>query len=125
MGIHLDSAHLSNRSFTKSQFQDKLNFFRVAQPTPKSRMLRASSIGEDLESGLGDPPPGITAASSYLLFNSSTNPYRSHRKFDPLDAPTRRVAEEAEQPSVLEDAPASLGGDELVNRLVPKSYAYW
>ena len=80
---------------------------------------------EELESGLGDPPPGITAASSYLLFNSSTNPYRTHRKFDPLDAPGRRVAEELEPSNMLEDAPASLGGSELVNRLVPKSYAYW
>ena len=80
---------------------------------------------EELESGLGDPPPGITAASSYLLFNSSTNPYRSHRKFDPLDAPTRRIVEESEPTNMLEDAPASLGGSELVNRLVPKSYAYW
>ena len=80
---------------------------------------------EELESGLGDPPQGVKAGSSYLLFNSSTNPYRSHRKVDPLDAPTRRALEESEPTDKLEDAPASLGGSELVNRLVPKSYAYW
>ena len=97
----------------------------MAKPTQKSRMLRAYSLEEDLESGLGEPPAGITAASSYLLFNSSTNPYRSHRKFDPLDAPTRRVAEDTEPNNLLEDAPASLGSSELVNRLVPKSYSYW
>ena len=87
-------------------------------------MLRTHSVEEDLESGLGDPPQGITAASSYLLYNSSTNPYRSHTKFDPLDAPSRKVAEDTELVDHLEDAPASLGGSELVNRLVPKSYSY-
>ena len=87
-------------------------------------MLRSHSVEEDLECGLGDPPQGITAASSYLLYNSSTNPYRSHTKFDPLDAPNRKLAEDSEPADLLEDAPASLGGAELVNRLVPKSYSY-
>ena len=89
-------------------------------------MIKAYSVGEDLEGSLGDPPSGIKAASSYLLFNSSTNPYQSHHKEEPLELGRRTGAGE-ETPLTEEDEEGptvNLGGTELLNRLLPTSYAY-
>ncbi|XP_055693901.1 WASH complex subunit 1 [Lutzomyia longipalpis] len=101
------------------RLQDKLHFYHV-------RKVENSS-GVSLPEGLGAPPDNIESINSFLLFNTTENPYEHYKKVDPLSGTIRTTSSSTaieDESQKMEAAPLSISNRNAQPKKVPENFFY-
>ncbi|XP_059622606.1 WASH complex subunit 1 [Phlebotomus argentipes] len=101
------------------RLQDKLHFYHVRKVEDKT--------GDVIPEGLGAPPRNIESVNSFLLFNTTENPYEHYKKVDPLSGTIRTTSSSTaleDESQKMEAAPLSISNRNAQPKKIPENFFY-
>ncbi|XP_055706280.1 WASH complex subunit 1 [Phlebotomus papatasi] len=104
---------------SQKRLQDKLHFYHVRKFVDRS--------SESIPEGLGAPPYNMTSINSFLLYNTTENPYEHYKKVDPLSGTIRTTSSSTaleDESQKMEAAPLSISNRNAQPKKVPDSFFY-